>query len=123
MTGTESAGPRPGRTAAVLLGAAALVTGLTGCSPDQDGNRDGNQTRITVRNVAFAPEDVTVPAGTDVGWYYEDGGTFHDILIEELGVDAGFRREGDWHYTFDIPGTYRVTCSIHLTMTGTVTVT
>lgn len=90
---------------------------LNGCSSDPD------PVHITVQNVAFAPKELTVTAGTEIGWYYEDGGTFHDIVIEELGVDAGFRQEGDWKYTFETPGTYRVTCSIHPSMIGTIVVT
>jgi plastocyanin len=106
--------------ALTLVGTVTLTlagTTLAGCSSDQD------PFPITVQNVAFSPKEITVSAGTEVGWYYEDGGTFHDILIEELNVDAGFRQEGEWEYTFETPGTYRVTCSIHPSMIGTIVVT
>lgn len=106
--------------ALTLVGTVALTlagTALAGCSSDQD------PVHITVQNVAFSPKEISVSAGTEVGWYYEDGGTFHDILIEELNVDAGFRQDGDWKYTFETPGTYRVTCSIHPSMIGTIVVT
>lgn len=98
-----------------LLVALALTPVLTGC-----GTTD--TVEVTIRNLAFDPKDITIDEGTEVIWLYEDGGTFHDVIIEQLGVNAGFLQEGEYRHTFDTPGTYQVTCSIHPTMIGTITV-
>ncbi len=108
---------RPGLTAlgAMAVLAAVLVTGSACSTPD-------DPTKITVRNVAFEPREVHVIAGDDVAWFYDDGGTFHDVVVDGLDGNAGFRSEGEHRMTFDEPGVYRVTCSIHPQMVGTVVV-
>lgn len=108
---------RPGvraRLGFVLVGVVSLAA--SGCSPGPE------PTRVTVRNVAFEPREVEIRAGEDVAWSYSDGGTFHDVVVEGVDDNPGFRSEGQHRLTFPEPGVYRVSCSIHPQMVGSVIV-
>lgn len=108
---------RPGRSAAVgLLVLAGVLSAGAGCSTQTE------PTRVTVRNVAFEPREIHLIAGDEVAWFYDDGGTFHDVVVEGVDGNAGYRAEGEHRMTFAAPGVYRVTCSIHPQMVGTVVV-
>lgn len=113
MTRTRTGLPRRHPGLAVVATAVLAVAGC-GTSPEP--------TRVTVRNVAFDPPEVHLTAGEEVAWFYDDGGTFHEIVVDGLTSTAGFRAEGEHRMTFDQPGVYRVTCSIHPQMVGTVIV-
>ncbi|MGX7728028.1 cupredoxin domain-containing protein [Rhodococcus sp. 2H158] len=103
---------RPGWAAALLLPLVAA------CGPSE---RPPDAV-VVVSNVHFAPPDVTVPAGGTVEWRFEDGGVLHQVTSEGR-FDSGITGGGTYSHTFDEPGTYEYTCSVHRYMTGTVTVT
>lgn len=44
-------------------------------------------------------------------------------VTSEGRFDSGITGGGTYSHTFDEPGTYEYTCSVHRYMTGTVTVT
>lgn len=100
----------------VLASVAIVALLVTGCgSPPEPA-------RVTVRNVAFDPRELHVVAGDEVAWFFDDGGTYHDVVVEGLDGNAGFRAEGEHRMVFPEPGIYRVTCSIHPQMVGSVVV-
>lgn len=113
MTRTRTGLPRrhPG-----LAVAATAVLAVAGCGTSPE------PTRVTVRNVAFDPRELHVVAGDEVAWFFDDGGTYHDVVVEGLDGNAGFRAEGEHRMVFPEPGIYRVTCSIHPQMVGSVVV-
>lgn len=80
-------------------------------------------TQVTIDGLAFAPPNLTVPAGTTVTWTNRDeephtvaasDGSFHS---PGMGTGATFA------HTFSAPGTFDYVCSIHPMMRGTVVVT
>lgn len=92
--------------------AAGVSAGCTGTEPD---------IVIEISNVQFSPMDATVPVGGTVEWQFDDGGVLHHV--EAPGeFDSGITGDGSYTHTFDRPGTYTYTCSIHPYMTGTITV-
>lgn len=80
-------------------------------------------TSVAIKNLAFTPGTLTVPAGTTVTWTNADeephtvsadnGGPFHSSPLDTGGV---------FRYTFAKPGTYTYYCTIHPFMHGTVVV-
>ena len=76
------------------------------------------------------PADVSVNTGDTVTWNF-DGSTVDHNMRGETGPEAGwpdansgFRRAGQYSYTFNTPGTYTFLCTAHpATMKGSVTVT
>src|SRR5699024_354701 len=66
----------------VLASVAAVALLVTGCgSPPEPA-------RVTVRNVAFDPRELHVVAGDEVAWFFDDGGTYHDVVVEGLDGNA-----------------------------------
>lgn len=104
---------------AMLRAAAILATTLLGGSTLADAPES---TRIMVKNFAFSPVPLVVPAGTTVTW------TNMDDEPHTAVSDTGAFRSGaldtkeSFSFKFDRPGTYHFTCSIHPSMTGTVIV-
>jgi plastocyanin len=97
--------------------------GATPAPPD-----NGDET-VELVGFAFAPSELTISAGTSVTFVNEDaaphtathgsgGAAADDPLFDERlgGGDAAT-------VTFDEPGTYEVTCTLHPTMNMTITVT
>jgi plastocyanin len=103
---------------------AAAVTsddGGDGTTP-QPGGEPTEQ--VMIRDFAFVPPELSVPAGSTVSWTNEDG-TTHTVRDSEGTVIASSNLgQGDTYtVTFDEAGTYDYICTIHTNMTGTVTVT
>ncbi|MGH3860888.1 cupredoxin domain-containing protein [Actinokineospora sp.] len=96
-----------------------------------------NATTVTTKLLDFAPEKVTVKAGTTVVWKV-DGGIGHNVTTGTftLGgdglrdserpdgkIDMPLTKDGEVSFTFTEPGTYSYYCSIHKGMNGSVEVT
>ena len=78
--------------------------------------------RIEVKDFMFTPTTLTVSVGSKVTWVNKDDEP-HTVVS-----DAGVFRSGaidtdeSFSFTFDKPGTYHFTCSIHPRMVGTIVV-
>lgn len=77
---------------------------------------------VSVSNFTFSPAAIAIAAGETVTWTNDDGAphglTFKDGVpgVDPLLPGTNFRR------SFDKPGTYEYTCSVHPYMIGRVTV-
>jgi plastocyanin len=78
-------------------------------------------TEVVVKDMAFSPQVIEVPAGTTVTWRFQDGGTPHDVKGD--GFKSEVLRSGGFTHTFDVPGTYDYRCTLHGQMEGRVIVT
>jgi plastocyanin len=115
-----------------ILAAVLVVAGLAACA--SGSNRSGATAGAPVAtsvvdlppSYRFAPEAISVAAGTTVTWtnsdnfthsvQFTDGGLPTDPLLMQPGASATF--------TFAAPGTYAYICHLHpQDMRGTVTVT
>ena len=64
------------------------------------------------RSYRFAPEDITVPAGTEVTWTNNDNFT-HSVRLLDSG-DVQMMKPGESvSQTFTTPGLYQYDCSLH----------
>lgn len=77
---------------------------------------------VVIRNLAFNPAAVTVTAGSTVEWDFEDGATPHTVTADDGSFGSQTLSSGTFRHTFTTPGTVAYHCSIHASMTGTVTV-
>jgi plastocyanin len=86
-------------------------------------NSSSDKYQIKIDNFSFAPQTLTVPAGTTVTWVNQDD-VPHNIVSSEgktlkspvLDTDAKFS------YKFTTVGSYPYYCGIHPKMTGKVVV-
>ncbi len=86
------------------------------------GSVAASGTQVTIDNFSFAPQTLTVDAGTTVTWTNQDDivhtVTSADHVFGSAGLDTGDK----FTYTFDKPGMFQYFCSIHPKMTATVIV-
>jgi plastocyanin len=117
--------------AVVTVGCGAFAVTAAVTSDDDGGSPASSQPsapvdaeQVVIRDFAFNPPDLSVAVGSSVTWTNEDGAT-HTVLDPTNAVIASPNLDQGSTYTatFDEPGTYDYICSIHTSMTGSVTVT
>jgi plastocyanin len=90
---------------------------------------DSDPAEVTALDNSFRPENIEVPAGTEVVWTNK-GRNEHNVLHvhgDDWGVEVDdFQPGASYSHTFDEAGVYRYYCSIHGTtnagMIGTIVV-
>lgn len=80
----------------------------------------GGQQKVTIKNYAFNPSQLTVKVGTEVQWVNEDS-------ANHLVTGADFRSQimgpGEtYSHTFSAPGSFDYYCSLHPEMKGRIVV-
>jgi plastocyanin len=95
---------------------------------EQPSASETAETRVRIRNSAYDPTELTVPAGTEVTFLNADGfehtvteGTDGEAVDDPI-VDEEIEQNGSVSVTFDESGTYNITCKIHSSMNMTITV-
>jgi len=77
---------------------------------------------VKIDNFAFAPQTLTVPAGSRVTWINKDDMPHSVVDKDQAFKSKALHTDEKFSYTFDKPGTYDYLCSIHPTMTGKIIV-
>jgi len=80
---------------------------------------------VTIKDMAFSPASITVKKGTTVTWTNNDA-IAHTVTETDgqTGPNSGDLAPGKTYtFTYNTAGTFKYHCSIHPSMTGTVTVT
>lgn len=81
------------------------------------------EAQVTIKDLAFLPQVLEIPAGTTVTWTNEDAPQ-HTVFSQDKTFTSDILEQGDtFSYTFDEPGTYDYICSLHPNMTGQIVVT
>jgi amicyanin len=106
------------------IGRAALLGGIVGllagaavvAAPTKQ------EAEVKIDNFTFAPQRITVKAGTTVTWVNED-----DIPHVVAATGKEFKSkvldtDDKYSFTFTAPGTFEYFCSLHPHMTGAVVV-
>ena len=84
---------------------------------------DGPASTISIDNFSFAPQTLTVKAGTTVTWTNKD-----DIPHGIASADNAFKKgpaldtDDSFSFTFTTPGTYQYFCYLHPHMVGSIVV-
>lgn len=81
--------------------------------------------QVSIANFAFSPSAISVKKGTKVTWTNNDS-TAHTVTESDgkTGPDSQLINPGSsYSFTYSSTGTFNYHCTIHSTMTGTVTVT
>ncbi|MDP2623218.1 MAG: cupredoxin family copper-binding protein [Actinomycetota bacterium] len=81
----------------------------------------GDATAVSIAGFAFVPADLTVPVGTTVRWTNQDN-VAHTSTADDGAWDGSVSAGATFEFTFSSPGMFAYHCSIHPSMTATVTV-
>jgi plastocyanin len=98
--------------------------GETTEEPSADGGTPAaGGTEVSMENIKFNPQNVTIDAGDTVTWVNDDS-VGHDVTADDFkSGDPGAMQNGDtFEHTFDAAGTFDYVCTVHPGMEGTVTV-
>ncbi|MEO8908721.1 MAG: plastocyanin/azurin family copper-binding protein [Gemmatimonadaceae bacterium] len=85
---------------------------------------------VSVTNDLFTPASRTVTAGSQVSWVWNtcSGDIYtgqqcasHSVTFDD-GVSSPTQDQGSFSRTFAVAGTYPYHCTVHPSMTGTITV-
>jgi plastocyanin len=97
----------------IMLIAAALVVALSACNAGPSASPVATNKVDLPRSYRFAPEVITVPAGTEVTWTNHDQFT-HSVRLLDDGNQVFQMHPGESvSYTFDTVGTHEYDCSFH----------
>ena len=119
------------RKAMIVLAVVALAT-LAGCSGSattttttgQQGTLPSSSAdepaEISIKDFAFTPAEVTVVSGQEITWTNDDS-TAHTVTFDDGSADHRLQPDETFTTTLS-PGTHSYHCTIHPSMTGTVTV-
>ena len=106
----------------IITSLAALS--LVACAGDSGGSADpvelSEGDTVTVGDDFFESEHAVVPAGATVTWEW-DANRDHNVVGDDFESDVIV--SGSFDHTFDEPGTYEYTCTLHGNMDGVIEVT
>jgi plastocyanin len=92
-------------------------------SDSSSGSAATGTNMVEVKNFAFSPASLTVPAGTTVTWKFDDSAA-HTVSASDKSFESPALSGGKTYtHTFTKAGTYPYICSIHPFMKATVVVT
>ena len=114
----------------LLATAALLTTFLVGaCSDDEptpdasaNGRAGAGGDAVAIEEFTFKPADLEIEAGTTVTFTNKDEFA-HTATAKDKSFDTGnLEQDGTFEHTFEEAGTFEYLCTIHNSMTGTITV-
>jgi plastocyanin len=79
-------------------------------------------TTVKIDNFAFAPEQLTVKAGTTVTWVNDDDIPHTVVASGKAFKSKALDTDDKFSFTFTTPGSYEYFCSLHPHMKAMVTV-
>lgn len=109
----------------ILLVAAGLLCSGQGTRPATTPATSAAQStdvNVTIDNFSFAPQTLTIKAGTRVVWTNRDD-TPHTVVQEDFAFRSkALDTDESFSSTFTKPGMYSYFCTIHPKMTGKIIV-
>jgi amicyanin len=99
---------------------AVVMLAVAGIVPTASVQAAGPEVQID--QFTFAPQHVTVKAGTTVTWINDDDVPHTVASSAKLFKSKTLDTKDKFSFTFTTPGTYEYFCSLHPHMTGAVVV-
>jgi plastocyanin len=116
-----------GRRLVLVALAGLLALALSACGSGEASEAppatadNASAPTVTIQDLAYTPETLTIQAGATVTWVWQDGAIAHDVKGD--GFQSKVMSEGTFSHRFDQPGTYDYLCTLHPNMTGVIEVT
>ena len=117
----------------VATAALLLTFALGACSDDAepddaapatstDGSAEAGGDAVAIEDFTYKPADLKVKAGTTVTFTNKDDFA-HTATANDKSFDSGnLDKDAAFEHTFEEAGTFEYLCTIHNSMTGTITV-
>lgn len=110
-----------------LVAGALLLAACSGSSSDETTTtadapaRDDGE--VSIEDFAFGPNDITVSVGDTITWTNNEASISHTTTSDEGIWNSDLLKPGDsFEQTFTEAGTFTYFCSIHPSMTASITV-
>ncbi|HEV7888881.1 MAG TPA: plastocyanin/azurin family copper-binding protein [Acidimicrobiales bacterium] len=76
---------------------------------------------VQAKDLAFKPSKARIAVGGTVTWEFVDGTVPHNVVANDSSFKSEILTTGTFTHTFDKPGTFKYTCTIHPVMKASVT--
>jgi len=87
------------------------------------GPSGGGDSGVSIENFAFGPDDISISVGDTITWTNDEAGVGHTTASDDGIWASDLLNPGDtFEQTFNEAGTFTYFCSIHPSMTATITV-
>ncbi len=101
--------------------AGVVLMAMVACGGGSDKKVTGPE--VVVKDLAFKPSTMSVKAGSEVTWTFEDKNIPHNVTAADGSFRSQNLSKGTFVHRFDRPGSFPYTCTIHpAQMRGTVEV-
>jgi plastocyanin len=113
---------------ALTLAAALTVAACSTASPTATTSTTTSAAtaaghEVVMEGFAFTPAELTVAVGTTVTWTNRDAAR-HDVVADDGTFASPLFGAGEtFSFTFESPGEYPYTCTVHPGMAGRIVVT
>jgi plastocyanin len=98
------------------------MMGMTGGTGGTGGSGGPGANEVFIQGMAFNPSSITVAAGTTIKWTNKDA-VSHTVTSSTALFNSGsIGPNGTYTFTFATAGNYAYYCTIHPSMTASVTV-
>ncbi|NHZ71408.1 MAG: hypothetical protein GWP18_07175 [Proteobacteria bacterium] len=78
---------------------------------------------VSIENFAFGPDEIVISVGDTLTWTNDEAGVGHTTTSDDGVWNSALLNPGDtFDQTFDQAGTFTYFCSIHPSMTASITV-
>ena len=110
-----------------LVAGALLLAACSGSSSDETtttaGVPAGGDGEVSIENFAFGPNDITASVGDTITWTNDEASISHTTTSDDGVWNSDLLGPGDtFEQTFADAGTFTYFCSIHPSMTASITV-
>ncbi|MCL1600016.1 MAG: cupredoxin family copper-binding protein [Actinomycetia bacterium] len=105
-----------------MLLIAACSSSSTGTSAAEASDVGANES-ISIEDFAFGPDGITISVGDTITWTNDESGVGHTTTSDDGVWDSKLLNPGDtFERTLNETGTFSYFCSIHPSMTASITV-
>lgn len=103
--------------------AASATTTTTAANTTTTAAPPGDDGAVLIENFFFGPNDISISVGDAVTWTNDQASVGHTTTSDDGIWDSSLLNAGDsFEHTFDVAGTFTYFCSIHPSMTASITV-
>jgi plastocyanin len=106
----------------IRVATALAVAAFTMAAVFPAASAQAAETLVQIDQFIFAPQRVSVKAGTTVTWVNDDDIPHVVVASNKLFKSKTLDTNDKFSFTFTTPGTYEYFCSLHPHMTGTIVV-